>query len=100
MNPRAAALLRTPAWLMATALLALAVSTYMWRGLLAPASPRKTIFVTERGRDPADQTIADDLERQSPEVEVDDVALSDVIQYLRDATGAKIVVDWQALEAA
>jgi protein involved in polysaccharide export with SLBB domain/beta-lactamase regulating signal transducer with metallopeptidase domain len=40
------------------------------------------------------------LERDLPEVNFDNVALSDVIDFLRDVTNANIFVNWNALAAA
>jgi hypothetical protein len=40
------------------------------------------------------------LDRDLPEVNFDNVALSDVIDFLRDITNANIFVNWNALQAA
>ena len=40
------------------------------------------------------------LARRVPELNFDAVALADVIDFLRDVSGANIFVDWKALEAA
>ena len=40
------------------------------------------------------------LERRLPEVNFDGAAFVDVVDFLRDITGANIVVDWRALEDA
>jgi beta-lactamase regulating signal transducer with metallopeptidase domain len=40
------------------------------------------------------------LERTVPEVTFDAVGLDDVLTFFRDLTGANLVVDWKALEAA
>lgn len=40
------------------------------------------------------------LNRELPKLDFDAVGLSDVIDFLHDVTGTKIVVDWKALEQA
>jgi beta-lactamase regulating signal transducer with metallopeptidase domain len=40
------------------------------------------------------------LKKRLPELHFDAIALSDVIDFLRDITGANIYVNWRALEAA
>jgi bla regulator protein BlaR1 len=47
----------------------------------------------------AEQTYAK-FQRRLPELNVDGVTFSDVIDFLRDVTGANIAVNWKALEAA
>jgi beta-lactamase regulating signal transducer with metallopeptidase domain len=40
------------------------------------------------------------LDRQLPEVNFNNVAFTDVVDFLRDVSGAKVFVNWKALEAA
>ena len=40
------------------------------------------------------------LEKQLPEIRFQEVALTDVIDFLRDTTQANIFVNWKALEVA
>jgi hypothetical protein len=40
------------------------------------------------------------LDRRLPEFRVDGVALEDVVDFLRDVTGANVFVDWRAVEKA
>jgi general secretion pathway protein D len=47
-----------------------------------------------------DQAIEAQLERKLPEIRFDAVAFGDVIDFLRDITGANIDVGWTALSAA
>jgi beta-lactamase regulating signal transducer with metallopeptidase domain len=54
---------------------------------------------------PADEgkpgkALAAQLERQLPELKFDGVGFSDVIDFLRDVSGANIFVNWKSLEAA
>jgi beta-lactamase regulating signal transducer with metallopeptidase domain len=48
----------------------------------------------------ADKKTQAQLDRVLPELNFEGVALSDVIQFLRDVSGANIVVNWKNLEAA
>src|SRR2546423_10874366 len=48
----------------------------------------------------ADQTPRQSLRHSMPELNFSGVALSDAIEFLRDASGANIHVDWKTLEAA
>jgi beta-lactamase regulating signal transducer with metallopeptidase domain len=47
-----------------------------------------------------DIAIIDRLDRRLPEINFDGVGLSDVVDFLRDVSGANIFVNWKALEAA
>lgn len=49
---------------------------------------------------PATAPAADPLDRVCPEINFDRVSLNDAIDFLRDATGARIFVDWGILSAA
>ena len=49
--------------------------------------------------DPRDKAVNAQLDRVLPEVNVPGVGLGDVIDFLRDVTGANIYVQWKALEA-
>ena len=51
-------------------------------------------------REPVDPAMEALLEREMPEVNFDSVALSDVIDFLRDVTASNIAVDWRGFEAA
>jgi protein involved in polysaccharide export with SLBB domain len=61
-------------------------------GGFAPADPF--------GGAPVDPGMVAMLDRKLPEVTFDGVPLTDVVDFLRDVTGANIFVDWRALEAA
>ena len=54
----------------------------------------------ERGEKGTDQAVQAVLDRRLPEVKFDNVGFSDVIDFLRDITGANIFVNWRAMEAA
>jgi general secretion pathway protein D len=54
----------------------------------------------DRGEGDQDTALQAQLDRHLPEVRFNANALSDVIDFLRDVTGANIYVDWKALEAA
>jgi general secretion pathway protein D len=47
-----------------------------------------------------DQAVQAKLDQRLPSVQLPQVALSDAIDFLRDITGANILVNWKALEAA
>ncbi len=40
------------------------------------------------------------LDKRLPTIQLQQVALTDAIDFLRDTTGANILVNWKALEAA
>jgi len=46
-----------------------------------------------------DQTVQALLDHRLPKVSLPNIAFDDAISYLRDVTGANILVDWKALEA-
>ncbi len=54
----------------------------------------------DRGEGDQDTALQAQLDRHLPEVRFNANALSDVIDFLRDVTGANIYVDWKSLEAA
>jgi hypothetical protein len=55
----------------------------------------------EPAADPnGDQAMEAMLEKKLPELQFDNVAFSDVIDFLRDVTGVNIFVNWRSLEAA
>jgi type II secretory pathway component GspD/PulD (secretin)/tetratricopeptide (TPR) repeat protein len=54
----------------------------------------------DRGEGDQDTALQAQLDRHLPEVKFNANALSDVIDFLRDVSGANIYVDWKALEAA
>ncbi|MBC7785825.1 MAG: hypothetical protein H7144_18510 [Burkholderiales bacterium] len=54
----------------------------------------------ERSITDADAVTGGLLEKSLPEIRFQDVAFSDVIDFLRDTTQANIFVNWKALEAA
>ena len=49
---------------------------------------------------PVDPKIQAALDKQLPEAKFDNVPLSDVVDFLRDVTGANLVVQWKRLEQA
>jgi general secretion pathway protein D len=54
----------------------------------------------EPGHGQADQATQALLDRKLPELNFQAIGFSDVIDFLRDVTGANIFVNWRALEAA
>ena len=54
----------------------------------------------DRGEADEDSALQAQLNRHLPEVRFNANALTDVIDFLRDVSGANIYVDWKALEAA
>ncbi len=54
----------------------------------------------ERGEESEDADVQRQLDRTLPEVNFNQVAFGDVIDFLRDITTANIFVNWRALEAA
>jgi type II secretory pathway component GspD/PulD (secretin) len=63
------------------------------------AELREQTTATELGGSTADQATALLLERRLPELKLDAVPFSDVVDGLRDLTNANIFVNWRALEA-
>jgi general secretion pathway protein D len=61
---------------------------------------REQTTANERGVGQADQATQQQLEKKLPELRFDAIGFSDVIDFLRDITGANIFVNWRALEAA
>ncbi|HWE03936.1 MAG TPA: hypothetical protein VG326_16145, partial [Tepidisphaeraceae bacterium] len=54
----------------------------------------------ERGDSKDDRAVQAQLDRALPEVTFDGVGFSDVVDFLRDVSGANIFVNWKSLEAA
>jgi hypothetical protein len=54
----------------------------------------------DEGESAEDRQVAALLARRVPELNFDAVALTDVIDFLRDVSGANVFVDWGALEGA
>jgi len=71
-------------------------------GVGRPAAPGAAPAPEEPGvkDEDVDQALLATLERKVPETNFDGAALSDVVDFLRDASGANIIVEWKALEAA
>ena len=74
-------------------------------GRVLLAAPPEKAPATKPGDGPDkhvvdNETVRKALEKPLPEVTVDGVGFSDVIDFLRDVTRANIEVDWGALEAA
>jgi general secretion pathway protein D len=61
---------------------------------------RDRTVAEERGEGEADQAAVAQLNRQLPELNFDGVAFADVMDFLRDVSGASIFVNWKALENA
>src|SRR5688572_29568783 len=47
-----------------------------------------------------DDAVKAHLDRRLPELRFDGVALADVVDFMRDVTGANVFVNWQAIEKA
>jgi type II secretory pathway component GspD/PulD (secretin)/tetratricopeptide (TPR) repeat protein len=54
----------------------------------------------ERGENKEDRAVQAQLDRALPELTFDGVGFSDVIDFLRDVSGANIFVNWKSLEGA
>jgi general secretion pathway protein D len=54
----------------------------------------------ERGENTEDAALQAQLDRRLPELHFNANAFADVVEFLRDVTGANIYVDWPALERA
>jgi bla regulator protein BlaR1 len=66
-----------------------------------PSNTRSAGAPTQPTAEPEiDPLLRRQLDRQLPSLEFDAVGLSDVIDFLRDVSGANIVVNWKSLEAA
>ena len=61
---------------------------------------RDRTVAEERGERAEDQAVLAQLERPLPEVNFDGAGFTDVIDFLRDVSGANIFVNWKALEDA
>ena len=61
---------------------------------------RDRTVAEERGEDPEDRAVLAQLDRPLPEVNFDGAGFTDVIDFLRDVSGANIFVNWRALENA
>jgi general secretion pathway protein D len=64
------------------------------------AEMRDKEVADERGDDTEDATLQALMDKRLPELRFNANGLSDVIDFLRDVTGANIYVDWAALERA
>jgi general secretion pathway protein D len=56
--------------------------------------------VQDKSASKEDQAVQALLDRRLPTIQLPQVALTDAIDFLRDTTGANILVNWKALEAA
>jgi type II secretory pathway component GspD/PulD (secretin)/tetratricopeptide (TPR) repeat protein len=54
----------------------------------------------ERGEGKEDRAVQAQLDRQLPELQFDGVGFADVIDFLRDVSGANVFVNWKSLEGA
>jgi beta-lactamase regulating signal transducer with metallopeptidase domain len=70
------------------------------RPAIQPVTAPVSRMVPPAAPTPEDLRMRALLDRQLPEMRFDEVALSDVIDFLRDVSGANIFVDWKAIEAA
>lgn len=61
---------------------------------------RDQTVAAERGGNTIDRAVQAQLDRQLPELTFDAVGFSDVIDFLRDVSGANLFVNWKSLEAA
>ena len=61
---------------------------------------REQTVSAERGENKEDRAVQAQLDRPLPELQFDGVGFSDVIDFLRDVSGANIFVNWKSLEAA
>ena len=61
---------------------------------------RDQTVAAERGGTTIDRAVQAQLDRQLPELTFDAVGFSDVIDFLRDVSGANLFVNWKSLEAA
>ena len=64
------------------------------------SSTRDATVAAERNASAADRAVVAQLDRPLPTVQFDAVNFTDVIDFLRDVSGANIFVNWKALEAA
>jgi general secretion pathway protein D len=61
---------------------------------------RDQTVAAERGGNTIDRAVQAQLDRQLPELKFDAVGFSDVVDFLRDVSGANLFVNWKSLEAA
>lgn len=61
---------------------------------------RERTVENERGGGEADQATTAQLERRLPEINLNNVAFSDAIEFLRDVSQANFYVEWRTLEEA
>ena len=61
---------------------------------------RDRLVEEERGLKEADRIVQAQLDKPLPEVKLENAQLGDVMDFLRDISGANIFVNWKALEAA
>jgi beta-lactamase regulating signal transducer with metallopeptidase domain len=67
----------------------------------APSNTRSAGAPTQPTAEPeVDPLLRKQLDHQLPDLQFDGVGLNDVIDFLRDVSGANIVVNWKSLEAA
>jgi beta-lactamase regulating signal transducer with metallopeptidase domain len=66
----------------------------------APAMAISRSVVADPAIETANAKALDTLHKKLPEVKLENVNLSDAVDYFRDVTGANIAVNWRALEAA
>jgi Flp pilus assembly secretin CpaC len=68
-----------------------------WPGI---SQTRDQTVAAEHGEDKEDRAVQAQLDRALPELTFDGVGFSDVIDFLRDVSGANIFVNWKSLEGA
>jgi type II secretory pathway component GspD/PulD (secretin)/tetratricopeptide (TPR) repeat protein len=61
---------------------------------------RDQTVASERGEDKESRAVEAQLDRPLPELSFDGVGFSDVVEFLRDVSGANIFVNWRALDTA
>ena len=66
----------------------------------APGAAAAAAATQPEKQNDVDPVLRRSLERQLPELQFDGVGLSDVTDFLRDVSGANLVVNWKSLEAA
>jgi hypothetical protein len=64
---------------------------------IEPAPRRRAAWADDED---VDRAVVAQLERKLPEINFDGAGLSDVIDFLRDTSGANVVVEWKWLESA
>ena len=64
------------------------------------SATRDATVAAEHGDNREDRAAQAQLERQLPEITFDGTGFGDVIDFLRDVSGANIFVNWKALETA